>query len=137
MYQPILRSSDWFHSAGYDLDTEGDISAFLGIQIDKVQDSFFLTQTGLISKIIKYAQMGDCNFDRTPAPTSALGSNVDGELWIDPKEGFEYASVVGMLLYLANNTRPDIAFAVHQCARFTHAPRLSHAKALKRIIRYL
>ena len=123
--------------AGYDLDTEGEISAFLGIQIDKVQDSFSLTQTGLISKIIKYARMEDCNSDRTPASTSALGSDVDGELWIDSKEGFEYASAVGMLLYLANNTRPDIAFAVHQCARFTHAPRLSHAKALKRIVRYL
>ena len=105
-------------------------SAFLGIQIDKVQDSFSLTQTGLTSKIIKCARMEDCNSNRTPASTSALGADVDGKLWIDTKEGFDYASAVGMLLYLANNTRPDIAFAVHQCAQFTHAPRLSHAKAL-------
>jgi hypothetical protein len=42
-----------------------------------------------------------------------------------------------MLLYLSGNSRPDIAFAVHQVARFTHDPRGSHAKAVKRIVRYL
>ena len=42
-----------------------------------------------------------------------------------------------LLMYLAGNSRPDIAFAVHQCARFTHSPRDSHGKAVKRIIRYL
>jgi hypothetical protein len=42
-----------------------------------------------------------------------------------------------MLLYLSQNSRPDIAYAVHQCARFTHVPRQSHAVAVKRILRYL
>jgi hypothetical protein len=42
-----------------------------------------------------------------------------------------------MLLYLSSNSRPDIQFAVHQCARFTHAPKASHAEAVKRIARYL
>lgn len=42
-----------------------------------------------------------------------------------------------MLLYISSNTRPDIQFAVHQAARFSHSPRKSHGKAVKRIIRYL
>ena len=42
-----------------------------------------------------------------------------------------------MLLYLSNNSRPDIAFAVHQCARFYHAPKQIHALAIKAIGRYL
>jgi hypothetical protein len=42
-----------------------------------------------------------------------------------------------MLLYLAGNSRPDIAFAVHQVARFSHDPKESHGVAIKRIIRYL
>jgi hypothetical protein len=42
-----------------------------------------------------------------------------------------------MLLYLSNNSRPDIAFAVHQCARFSHDPKQSHAVAAKAIGRYL
>ena len=53
------------------------------------------------------------------------------------KESWEYRSVVGMLLYLATNTRPDIAFAVSQVARFSSAPKKSHATAIKTIVRYL
>jgi hypothetical protein len=34
-------------------------------------------------------------------------------------------------------TRPDIAFAVHQCARFCSDPKDSHFTAAKRIARYL
>ena len=40
-------------------------------------------------------------------------------------------------MYLASNSRPDIAFAVHQCARFCHCTRRSHEKAVKQIVRYL
>ena len=42
-----------------------------------------------------------------------------------------------MLLYLASNSRPDIAFAVPQCARFSHCPCATHEKAVKKICRYL
>ena len=42
-----------------------------------------------------------------------------------------------MLLYLSTNTRPDIAFAVSQVCRFGHAPKKSHASAVKTILRYL
>ena len=38
---------------------------------------------------------------------------------------------------LASNTRPDISFAVHQCARFTHNIKESHETAVKKICRYL
>jgi hypothetical protein len=40
-------------------------------------------------------------------------------------------------MYLASNSCPDIAYAVHLCARFTHCPKQVHEKALKRIGRYL
>ena len=48
-----------------------------------------------------------------------------------------YASVIRMMLYLASNTRRDISFDVHQCARFTHNTKESHDTAVKRICRYL
>ena len=71
---------------------------------------------------------------KTPAATTPLGLDVDGDPF---SENWEYPVVIGMLLYLAQNSRPDIAFAVHQCARFTHSPKHSHAVAVKRILRYL
>ena len=42
-----------------------------------------------------------------------------------------------MLQYLSNNSRPGIAYDVNKCARFTHQPKRSHEKAIKRIARYL
>ena len=45
--------------------------------------------------------------------------------------------VIGMIMYLTQNSCPDIAYAVHQCARFTHSPKASHAVAIKQILSYL
>jgi hypothetical protein len=42
-----------------------------------------------------------------------------------------------MLQYLQGHSRPDITFAVSQCARWTHNPKRSHEAALERIGRYL
>ncbi|KAL7506864.1 hypothetical protein ACHAXN_004078 [Cyclotella atomus] len=42
-----------------------------------------------------------------------------------------------MLLYLAGHSQPDIAFAVHQCPRYTFKPTRRHQQALIQIGRYL
>ena len=78
--------------------------------------------------------MNDCNPNHTPAALAALGSDEDGE---PMKESWNYRAIVGMLLYLSTNTRPDITFAVSQVARFSAAPKQSHATAVKTILRYL
>lgn len=78
--------------------------------------------------------MNDCNPIATPTGKTAVGSDREGTLF---NEKWKYSTVIGMLLYLSGNTRPDIAFAVHQCARFSHDPKQSHAIAVKRILRYL
>jgi len=53
------------------------------------------------------------------------------------QDTFNYASVVGMLLYLLGHTRPDLAYSVSQVARFMFNPKRSHEIAIKRIGRYL
>ena len=40
-------------------------------------------------------------------------------------------------MYLTGNARPDITFAVHQCARHCHKPKAIHGRYLKQIGRYL
>ncbi|KAL7477039.1 hypothetical protein ACHAW6_002860, partial [Cyclotella cf. meneghiniana] len=70
----------------------------------------------------------------TPAEPSPLPKDADGP----PASGaFNYAAAVGMLLYLSGHSRPDIAFAVHQCARYTFHPTRCHELALIRIGQYL
>jgi hypothetical protein len=78
--------------------------------------------------------MTDCNGVDTPASTAPLGCDTGGAPF---SESWEYRTIVGMLMYISANTRPDIAYTVHQVARFSHAPRNSHAVAIKRILRYL
>ena len=78
--------------------------------------------------------MKDSKPNRLPTTQQALGSDPDGP---PMSESWSYSSIVGMLLYLATNTRVDIAFAVSQVCRFSSNPKQSHATAVKSIIRYL
>ncbi|XP_074360640.1 secreted RxLR effector protein 161-like [Apium graveolens] len=48
-----------------------------------------------------------------------------------------YLSAIGTLMYLANNTRPDIAFVVNLLARFSSHPTKRHWDGIKHILRYL
>ncbi|XP_074342406.1 secreted RxLR effector protein 161-like [Apium graveolens] len=48
-----------------------------------------------------------------------------------------YLSAIGALMYLANNTRPDIAFAVNLLARFSSDPTKRHLDVIKHILTYL
>jgi hypothetical protein len=51
-----------------------------------------------------------------PAPLSTiLGRDLDG---IPFNEQRDYRSIIGKLNFLEKSTRPEIAYAVHQCARF-------------------
>ena len=130
---------DWFvnelRKRGFELQVEGDFTAFLGVALDRLPDgSIHLHQSGLIKKIIVAAKMEDANPNWLPA-TATLGSDPDGEPYT--QHPWKYSTIVGMLIYLATNTRPDISFATSQVARYSKSPRQSHATAVKTIIRYL
>jgi hypothetical protein len=124
----------------FDIDDDtgvGSMENYLGIQLaadPSVPGSLHLTQPHLISRIVDSLGLTDAKPVSTPAVTILHKDNNS-----DPHDQwrFNYCSVIGMLNYLANNTRPDISFAVHQCARFSHAPQQVHAEAVKRIGRYL
>ena len=51
--------------------------------------------------------------------------------------GTPYAQAVGMLLYLASCTRPDISYAVGVLCRFWANPGPAHWKAVLHLLRYL
>ena len=53
------------------------------------------------------------------------------------KEEFDYLSVVGSLLHLANCTRCDVAHAVGVLARHALCPGREHVRAVKRVVQYL
>ena len=108
--------------------------SFLGISITEQDGMIKLSQHGLIKKFLKTVGMENCNAKQTPCSTTPLGTNPNGP---PHDEEWEYASAVGMLMYLAGNAHPKLAFAVHQCARFTHCPKATHTLAIKHIAKYL
>ncbi len=54
--------------------------------------------------------MANWNPNNTPSTLESLGPDLEGKLF---NEKWEYGSIIGMPMYLANNTRPEIAHAVH------------------------
>jgi hypothetical protein len=53
------------------------------------------------------------------------------------QRSWHYCAVIGKLNFIEKSTRPDIAHATHQCARFCQDPKESHAKAIVHLVRYL
>ena len=52
----------------------------------------------------------------------------------DPEVDASYREMVGSLMWIANQTRPDIANPVRAVARFSHDPKEVHVKAVRKII---
>jgi hypothetical protein len=119
-----------------DLEVEDDVAGFLGVDVQRNADNttVTMTQKGLIERIVKALGCESLPIKKTPAEHDALGTDKEGE---PPQEAFNYASVIGMLQYLHAHTRPDLTFAVSQCARFIHNTKRSHEIALLRIGQYL
>ena len=119
-----------------DITVEGDIADFLGVKIEHKEDgSYHLTQPHLIESIIKDLRLEDAKYKDTPAMSSRiLSSHLESPEF---DNNFHYRSVIGKLNYLEKCTRPDISYAVHQCARFTSNPRKEHGDAVRWLGRYL
>jgi hypothetical protein len=121
----------------FKMTNEGDISDYLGVKVEKLKNGCIkLSQPHLIQKILD-----DLGFNErtktaaTPAAsTIKLGRDLHGAPY---QEDWHYRSVIGKLNFLEKSTRLDLAYSVHQCARFSADPKESHATAVKRIGKYL
>ena len=95
-----------------------------------------MTQPHITDQIIAQAQLNPkAEPKQTPAASSKIITpDYDGKLF---DNRFDYRSIIGQLNFLEKSTRPDIAYAVHQCARFSARPKQSHGKAIEHIVSYL
>jgi hypothetical protein len=97
------------------LDEEEDVTGFLGVHIKRNESNgtIKLTQSGLIKHIIDTLNLHSQPWKLTPAAADPLVMDANGD---PPDSMYSYTSVVGMLQYLQAHYRPDITFAVSQCA---------------------
>jgi len=123
-------------SQSFLLEDQGSVHDYLGIQIikDPHNKSISMTQPGLIESVL-----ADLNLlhDSKPKDTPSVGILYPDRDGIPRQDTWNYQSVIGKLNYIAQNTQPDISFAVHQCACYAATPTALHELAVKRIGQYL
>ncbi|CAN0003981.1 unnamed protein product [Heterosigma akashiwo] len=110
----------------YDLTDLGELSQILGIKVtrDKLRKCFYLQQTSLIKDAISKFGLDYLPACRTPMDHTA-----------DLYEANNYRSMVGTLAWVANWTRPELAFTVLKLERSQCNPEPKHFEAAERAFR--
>jgi hypothetical protein len=83
----------------------------------------------LTDDIIDDEAVDDDDSDLPPLPT--------GVHYLSGSDHSTYRTMVGSVLYVASQTRPDIAYTVNVLCRFVAAPTNLHLQAAKTLLRYL
>ncbi len=119
----------------FKMDDRGVLNWFLGMQILRSHDKITVDQKKYIETVLQQFNMSDCKAVATPGEVNLklVKSNEERKL-VDPKL---YRSLVGYLLLIGKQTRPDILHIVNQLSRFLDKPDESHWKAAKHVLRYL
>jgi hypothetical protein len=126
---------------GLDITEEGKVADFLGVHIERTDDTYHLSQPRLIDSILEELRLtsdGDrpSMLKDTPAASSKILSSRHPDS--EPFDGhFHYKCLIGKLNYLEKSSQGELAYAVHQCARFCLDPKKEHGAAVKWIGRYL
>ena len=113
----------------------------LGLQIEHLPNGILVHQSTNTKKVLKQFYMYRAHPLSTPMVGWSLDINKDlfrlqedDEETLGPK--VPYLSAISALMYLANYTRPDIAFAVNLLARYSSAPTRRHWNGIEHILRY-
>ena len=106
----------------FEMSVLGELTYFLGLQVQQKKDGIFLSQTKYLKQILKKHSMEDSKPVCTPMVTGcSLSSNDESAVVHQPT----YRSMIGSLLYL-KGTQPDIMHAMGIVGRFQDNPKESH-----------
>jgi hypothetical protein len=90
----------------------------LGLQLEHLQTSILVHHSTYVYKVLENFNIDKAYLARTPTIVRALENDIDpfrskGEGEEVLRSEYRYLSVIGVLIYLVNNTRPDIAFIMN------------------------
>jgi hypothetical protein len=114
----------------------------LGLQLEHLPPGILVHQSTYTQKILEKFNMNMSYPSKIPMVVKSLDLEKDPFRLRDDEEQIlgpelPYLSAIGTLMYLANNTRHDIALAVNLLARYNSAPSKRHWIEIKNIFRYL
>ncbi|BBH02980.1 transposable element gene [Prunus dulcis] len=129
----IVNDVKSYLSRNFDMKDMGEAHVILGMKIEKTTQGISLSQSSTIEKMLKKFNYFECKPTPTPYDPNVHLKKNQGE----PFSQLKYSQMIGSLLYIANKTRPDIAYAVGRLSRYTHNPSKEHWNALERVFKYL
>nr|GEW04766.1 retrovirus-related Pol polyprotein from transposon TNT 1-94 [Tanacetum cinerariifolium] len=115
----------------FQMSSMGELTFFLGLQVKQKEDGIFISQNKYVDEILRKFGFTYVKSASTLIETEKLllkdpnGEDVDVHI---------YMLMIRSLMYLTSS-RPDIMFTVCACSRFQVTPKVSHLRAVKRILR--
>jgi len=122
------------YNAKYPCTDQGAVTKFLGLNVDYDQNAGTLTldQEGdILSAVTKYFPE-EAHSKSSPI---AVGTELPSDTTCDST--LSYRSLLGLLMWWARNTRPDIYYATQYHAQFCNCYTSTHFTSLKRVLLYL
>lgn len=118
----------------FDVTSLGSVRHFLGYEIEKQGRYYTLRLSAYIDTLLGKFNMENCRPSKTPMDPGYTSTNEDSKRFDDPTL---YRSLVGALLYLAVNARPDLSLSVGLLGRKVSEPNNMDWCAAKRVLQYL
>jgi transposase InsO family protein len=115
----------------------GPATHYLGLEIVRTDTTLTLRQTTYIDQVLKKYRMENCNPVSTPVDANVRLRKADDEYVPSKEDVVAFQSMLGSIMYIMCQSRPDIAFGVSKLSQYAARPDNSHWTALKRILRYL
>jgi hypothetical protein len=96
-----------------------------------------ISQSQYIKKLLKRTSINRANPLNLPIPARTVLKSTNSDILLIGDDIYLYKQIVGLTIYLLNNTRPDIAYAIEQLARFMSVPAVTHLQIAKQLLQYL
>lgn len=130
-----LMTSGVMKSIGqnFEMTDLGNARHYLGIDITEDADgNFQISQEGYIDKIVEEAGQEQAKISKCP-----MDSGYYKQKGTPLPSNCEYRKLIGMLLYLSTNSRPDIATSISILSQSVEGPYDNDLNEVRRVIRYL
>jgi Reverse transcriptase (RNA-dependent DNA polymerase) len=118
----------------FEMKDMGNVKHFLGIDVNRDKEgNFSISQSQYIGDIVENAGLNDGKISKFPLMTGYFRHHDENYL----ESNDEYRKLIGKLLYISTNTRPDIAAAVGILSQKVSNPTQTDYVEVRRVIRYL
>ena len=136
-------------SEKFDIEDKGELEWVLGVKVNRkrkerkleLSQAMYIKDTvqRFLGDSAEYGRKFDSPLDERNYKLSPANCPVSGSIEEErmASKHDEYMSMVGAILWIANVTRPELAFAASQLARFVSNPGEAHHAAAVRVLYYL